>query len=57
MCKYNEWGETTIAYKILVENLMARDYLGDVEMVVRLILKLILNSVCWIQPALEKIYG
>jgi hypothetical protein len=34
---------------------MARDNLGDVEMVLRFIMKIILNSVCWIQLAQDKI--
>jgi len=34
---------------------MTRDILGAVEMVVRFIMKIILNSVCWIQLAQDKI--
>ena len=36
---------------------MARDNLGDVVMVVRFIMKMILNSVCWLQLAQDKIKG
>jgi hypothetical protein len=34
---------------------MARDNLGDVGMVVRFVMKMILNSVCWIQLTKNKI--
>jgi len=36
---------------------MARDILGAVAMVVRFIMKMILNSVCWIQLTQNKIKG
>jgi len=36
---------------------MARDNLGEVETVVRFIMKMILNNVRWLQPAQDKIRG
>lgn len=36
---------------------MARDNLGDAEMAVKFIMKIILNSVCWIQLVQDNIKG